>query len=217
MTAVRARFVLLCLAVGAASAGAVGWAAEPSTLRVPGLADDDLATALRAAARARAQGLMTRPRLVIVDYAQPSTAKRLWVVDPDAREVRFNELVAHGKGSGENFATVFGNEDGSERTSLGVFRAAETYIGRHGLSLRLDGLDPGTNDRARARTIVIHAADYVSPGWIATWGRLGRSFGCPALEPSVAPAVILDIREGGLLVAFGPDDSWVAQSPLAKP
>lgn len=153
----------------------------------------------------------------MIDYSLPSTAKRMWVIDPATGAVFFHELVAHGQGSGENRAERFGNVDSSHRTSLGVFRTAETYSGKHGHSLKLDGHDPGVNGNARGRAIVIHAADYVSERFVRAHGRLGRSHGCPALDPRIARRVIDEVKGGSILVSFGGDDAWIARSPLARP
>ena len=121
----------------------------------------------------------------------------------------FEELVAHGRGSGENFATRFSNDDGSHQTSLGLFRTADTYVGTNGYSLRLDGLEAGVNDRARDRAIVMHGAPYVSEAQLRAVGRLGRSHGCPALRPAIARTVIDTIKQGSLVFAYYPDTSWL--------
>ena len=165
----------------------------------------------------RSKNHIARRLLTVIDYRKPSTEKRLWVLDMETGAVLFHELVAHGQGSGDNRATRFGNVDSSHRTSLGVFRTAETYRGKHGHSLKLDGHDPGVNDAARSRAIVIHAADYVSERFVRAHGRLGRSHGCPALDPRIARRVIDEVKGGSILVAFGGDDAWVARSPLARP
>ncbi len=148
----------------------------------------------------------------VVDYGLPSTAERLWVLDLAAGRVLFRTRVAHGKGSGDDRAVAFSNDPGSHQTSLGVFRTAEVYTGEHGRSLRLDGLEPGINDLARTRTIVIHPADYVTDSFVAAHGRCGRSWGCPALDPAVAQGVIDAIAGGSLLLAWYPDDHWLATS-----
>jgi hypothetical protein len=130
--------------------------------------------------------------------------------------VSFVERVAHGKGSGENATERFSNTLGSRMTSLGVFLAADTYNGQHGLSLRLDGLEPGFNDRARERAIVIHGASYVNEAIIGAMGRLGRSWGCPAVRPEVAKKLIDAIKDGSLVVAFYPDANWLERSAFLK-
>lgn len=189
-------------------------AAQP--MRSAAIPAAPLELALRAYRCAQARGLVTEPILTLIDYSRPSTERRLWVLDLDTGEVRFHELVAHGRESGENHARAFSNVSGSLQSSLGLFRTAETYIGRHGYSLRLDGLEPGVNDLARERAIVIHGADYVTEGFAAKHGRLGRSWGCPALDPRVNRALIDTIRGGTAVFAYYPDglgDSTYLECP----
>ena len=143
--------------------------------------------ARRCAARA---DVATGSTLAVIDYSRPSTQPRLWVFDLDRPGLLYSEYVAHGRGSGDNFARRFSNDDGSLQSSLGLFRTAETYIGDNGYSLRLDGLEPGINDHARERALVMHGAWYVDPLLASTQGRIGRSLGCPALRPTVAHALI---------------------------
>jgi len=155
--------------------------------------------------------LRDEPILAVIDYSLPSTAKRLWVFDRAEPKLLYRLLVAHGVGTGENRARMFSNRSGSRQSSLGLFRTAEAYQGGNGYSLRLDGLDPGVNDRARERTIVIHGAWYVSPEFAADHGRLGRSWGCPALERRVAASVIDAIKDGAALFISGDDGLWLAR------
>ena len=152
--------------------------------------------------------------LTVIDYSRPSTEKRLWVIDLEANRTLLHERVAHGRESGENLATRFSNEPGSKQSSLGAFRAAEAYQGRHGRSLRLDGLEPGFNDHARDRAIVIHGADYATAEFASRYGRLGRSWGCPVVSPEALPPLVEAIRGGSLLFVYGSDDAWLAESPL---
>jgi len=159
---------------------------------------------LAAYAQLAAEGRVHNPVLSVIDYSLPSSERRLWVIEPGSERVLFREYVAHGKGSSDpehpERAVRFGNEVGSLRSSLGAFLTEEPYEGAHGYSLRLLGLEPGRNDRAEERNIVIHPADYVSRAFrLQTGGRLGRSFGCPALDPSVAKRVIERIRSGSVL------------------
>lgn len=177
-----------------------------------GLRREVLDLALRAYQCGRARGEIGKSRLTIIDYSLPSTAKRLWVIDLDRRKMLFNELVAHGRESGENVAVSFSNSLGSHKSSLGLFRADDTYMGRHGYSLNLEGLEPGINDRAEARRVVVHGADYVTPEFAASHGRLGRSWGCPALDRRVSRDVIDEIKDGGALFAFYPDRNWLDRS-----
>ena len=172
-----------------------------------------LRLALGAVACARSSGKVQNDRLLtVIDYSRASTQPRLWVLDLEHEQLLFEELVAHGRGSGENFATRFSNADGSHQTSLGLFRTADTYVGGNGYSLRLDGLEAGFNDRARERAIVMHGAPYVSNDNVRTVGRLGRSHGCPALRPSIARSVIDTIKQGSLVFAYYPDKNWLQGS-----
>lgn len=152
--------------------------------------------------------------LAVIDYSLPSTEPRLWVFDLERRALLFAEHVAHGKGSGENYAHAFSNRYGSRQSSLGLFVTAETYHGRNGYSLRMDGLEPGINDQARERAIVMHGADYVDPAAAQRYGRLGRSWGCPAVRPQVAREIIDTLSDGQLLFAYYPDEEWLLASPL---
>jgi hypothetical protein len=169
--------------------------------------------ALNAARCARAAGEVAKEQLLtVIDYSKPSTERRLWVLDLGSGRVLFEELVAHGRGSGDNYATRFSNLEGSHQTSLGLFRTADTYVGTNGYSLRLEGLELGFNDRALERAIVMHGAPYVSDATSRLIGRLGRSHGCPALRPSVARTVIDTIKQGSLVFAYYPDASWLKSS-----
>lgn len=170
----------------------------------------DLQTALRCAA---VQGHTTSTVAGVIDFSLASDQRRLWVVDLQDGRVLFHERVAHGSGSGGRFATRFGDEEGSHRSSLGLYRTGRTYHGKHGRSLRLDGLEP-SNAHARDRAIVIHAADYVTDSFVREHGRAGRSWGCPALDPAVAQQVIDDLPQGTLLLAWHPDEAWRASSPF---
>ncbi len=155
-------------------------------------------------------------RLTLIDYSRPSTEKRLWVFDLQSGRVLYAEHVAHGRSSGENMAQHFSNANGSHQTSLGLFRTAETYQGGNGYSLRMDGLEPGINDQARPRQIVMHGAPYVNPEMALRQGRLGRSYGCPAVRPAVARPLIDSIKDGQLLFAYYPDTDWLTQSRFLK-
>jgi hypothetical protein len=153
-------------------------------------------------------------RLGVIDYSRPSTEPRLWVFDLARQKLLFEEWVAHGRNSGENLTTRFSNREGSYMTSLGGFAAQETYMGGNGYSLRLRGLEPGFNDAARERAIVMHGAPYVNPAAARLQGRLGRSLGCPAVRPAVARQLIDSIREGTFVFAYYPDQDWLKRSSL---
>jgi hypothetical protein len=160
----------------------------------------------------RAGAVADPSTLSIIDYTKPSTEKRLWVFDLHSGELLYHELVAHGQGSGENFATQFSNEQDTHRSSLGLFITEDTYVGKNGYSLRLHGLDVGFNDRARERAIVVHGAAYVSEDFMQTQGRLGRSWGCPALSDDIAARVIDRVKGGSLVFAYYPDREWLQTS-----
>ncbi|HSG38159.1 MAG TPA: murein L,D-transpeptidase catalytic domain family protein, partial [Thermoanaerobaculia bacterium] len=149
--------------------------------------------------------------LTIIDYSLPSTQPRLWVLDLARGEVLFHELVAHGAGTGENYATRFSNVKDSRQTSLGLFLTGGTYQGGNGYSLKLKGLDAGLNDRAEERHIVMHGAWYVSQEQIRSQGRLGRSWGCPALSQEIA-ATVIDTIKGGTFVY----SHHASQSPVRR-
>lgn len=179
----------------------------------PGLDAKVLDMALQARTCAAAYGdIEGDSRLAVIDYSMPSTEKRLWVFDLASGDVVFNEHVAHGQGSGGNMTTSFSNNDGSHQTSLGLFRTAETYHGGNGYSMRMDGLDAGYNDNARDRLIVMHGADYVNPAATASLGRLGRSWGCPAVRRAVAQEMIDLLKDGQLLFSYYPENKWIDSS-----
>jgi len=163
-----------------------------------------LDAAMTAYTRAVDQGAVANPRyLTVIDYSLPSVKPRMWVLDLDSIAILYHELVAHGRGSGETMATAFSNRDGSHMTSLGLFVTDDSYVGSNGYSLRLSGLEPGVNDRAYERAIVVHGAPYVSDA-TARSGRLGRSWGCPAVRLEVARTIIDTIKGGSVLFAYGP-------------
>ncbi|MCI1187643.1 murein L,D-transpeptidase catalytic domain family protein [Hymenobacter sp. DH14] len=155
---------------------------------------------VRAAGRAAG-----RPVLTLVDFSRSSQHKRLWVIDVAAGRVLFHTLVAHGKASGGDLPVAFSNQEGSEMSSLGFYRTAPaTYVGKHGLSLKLHGLDPGFNTNAESRAVVVHGADYVCEEFVRAHGRLGRSQGCPALPAGQAAAIVQAIKGGSVLYLHGP-------------
>jgi hypothetical protein len=156
--------------------------------------------ALGAAACAVKSGVVESPAtLTVIDYSLPSTSKRMWVYDLASRSLAYEELVAHGQGTGDNQARTFSNTPESHQSSLGLYVTDEPYVGKNGYSLRLDGLDAGFNDRARERAIVIHGAPYVSDSVVKSQGRLGRSWGCPAVRDVIARSLIDRVKGGGLV------------------
>jgi hypothetical protein len=143
-------------------------------------------------------------RLAIIDYTIPSREQRMWVVDLDRRKLLFEEHVAHGKGSGDDIPNAFSNRNGSHQTSLGLFLTDVTYEGGNGYSLKLQGLSRGFNESAMERLIVMHGAPYVDPVAAQKLGRLGRSFGCPAVRTEVAQPMIDTLKQGQFIYAYGP-------------
>ena len=179
-------------------------AAVTTAARQEGLRPSVLNSALAAYRRAVTQGAARRALLTVIDYSLPSHVKRLWVLDLKKGRVLAREFVAHGRGSGDDVARHFSNRENSYESSLGTFVTAGTYDGSNGLSLRLDGLDPGLNDHAMERGIVMHGAWYVSQAMVRRVGRLGRSEGCPALSETAAPRIIHLIEGGSVLFAYYP-------------
>src|SRR4030095_15658348 len=180
-----------------------------------GVSADVLTLALGAVACGLASGdIETPPTLTLIDYSLPSTTPRLWVFDLHSGKLLFNELVAHGRNSGDNMATRFSDVMESRETSLGLFRTADTYVGHNGYSLRLDGLEPGFNGNARDRAIVMHGAPYVDAAVAKANGRLGRSWGCPALREAVARQVIDTVRGDGVIFSYYPDPRWLKTSTV---
>mgnify|MGYP003542756884 FL=1 len=153
--------------------------------------------------------------IAIVDFTQNSTKKRFFLIDIFNKSIVYNDLVAHGMNTGEKEAEVFSNEEDSHMSSLGFYVTGEAYYGSNGYSLRLDGLDKGLNDNARKRDIVIHGAPYVSESSIAEMNRIGRSWGCPALSPTISKDVIEKLKDGNLLFVYANNyekDSTVLRS-----
>lgn len=150
--------------------------------------------------------------LAVIDYSLPSSQQRLWVFDLQKRQLVYREYVAHGRNSGENYASSFSNIYGSYQSSLGLFRTLSPYRGKHGISLRMEGIEEGVNDKALERAIVIHGADYVNPAWIARQGRIGRSLGCPSVRRAVAPQLIESLKNGQYVFAYYPDPQWLTTS-----
>lgn len=146
--------------------------------------------------------------LTVVDFEKPSTEKRLWVIDLEKKQILFNTLVAHGRNSGENLTSAFSNENESNMSSLGFYVTQDEYIGKHGRSLKLEGVDEGYNDNALARSVVMHGADYVSEEFVRQYGRLGRSLGCPALPMDQYAEIIDEVGGKTCLFLNGPDTEY---------
>jgi L,D-transpeptidase catalytic domain len=164
-----------------------------------------------------AQGkIMNESVIAIVDFSQPSSHRRLYVLDMKNYKILFNTLVAHGRNSGKEWASSFSNKPSSYKSSPGFYITGETYIGGNGYSLRLEGIERGINDKASDRAIVMHGADYVSESYIAEQGYIGRSQGCPAVPANEAYPIINTIKNGTCLFVYTPDKRYVSKSGLLK-
>ncbi|WP_426661514.1 murein L,D-transpeptidase catalytic domain family protein [Rhodanobacter aciditrophus] len=171
-----------------------------------------IALALQATDCATARGLPPSDRLAVIDYSLPSTEPRLWVFDLAHRKLLFRELVAHGRNSGGDLATRFSNRPDSLESSLGLFRTLGTYDGHNGYSLRMEGLDPGFNNNALERALVIHGAAYVNPALARKEGRIGRSWGCPAVRTAVVHPLIDALKNGQYVFSYYPNPQWLSAS-----
>jgi hypothetical protein len=160
--------------------------------------------ALRGFYTLKEKGLIKKDILTLVDFSLSSNAKRLWIIDLSTNEVLLQSLVAHGRNTGEEFANNFSNTPESFKSSLGFYATGEVYNGKHGLSLKLDGLEKGLNNYARKRAVVIHGADYVSESFIKYHKRLGRSQGCPAVPLEFASEIITMIKDKSCLYIYHP-------------
>ena len=186
---------------------------DDTKARAAGISLDVMHMALSAVRCAVNSGdISAPPTLTVIDYSLPSTTPRMWVFDMHTGAVLFHELVAHGKGTGDNMAVRFSDDNNSHQSSLGLFVTRDTYVGHNGYSLRLAGLEPGFNSRALERAIVMHGAAYVNPDFAGKQGRLGRSWGCPALREAVAHKVIDTVRGGGVIFSYYPEQKWLTRS-----
>ena len=162
------------------------------------------------------RGIIQKDILTIVDFSLSSTQKRLWVIDMVTNTVLLQSVVSHGRNSGEEFATSFSNESNSYKSSLGFYTTGETYNGKHGLSLKLDGLEYGINSNARNRAVVMHGADYAAESIIKQQGRLGRSQGCPAVPFAIHKEIINLIKDKSCLFIYHPSRTYEKQSKLVS-
>ena len=152
--------------------------------------------------------------LTLIDFSRPSTEKRLFVFDMKQHRLLFSSVVSHGKNSGGVYATSFSNEYGSYKSSLGFYLTETTYQGKNGYSLILNGLERGINDRARERAIVMHGAAYADPSVVGKGGRLGRSFGCPAVPQKLTRPIIDAIKGGSVMYIYAETPDYLAHSSV---
>lgn len=162
----------------------------------------------------KTQGRIKKDILTLIDFSKSSNTKRLWIIDMKTQTVLYNTLVAHGRNSGDEFANSFSNNNSSNQSSLGFYATGEIYNGKHGASLKLDGLEPGINSNARNRGVVMHAADYVSDTFIKQHNRLGRSQGCPALPNGLTKEIITLIKNKSCLFIYHPSRNYIQSSKL---
>lgn len=160
--------------------------------------------ALKGFYKLKEEGKVKNNILTIIDFGLSSRTKRLWVIDMTTDKILFNSLVAHGKNSGDDFATAFSNRTDSNKSSLGFYITGEVYNGKHGISMKLDGQENGINDNARSRAIVMHGADYVSQWFAKNHDRLGRSLGCPAIPMALTEDIINTLKNGSCLYIHHP-------------
>ncbi|MBZ9728437.1 murein L,D-transpeptidase catalytic domain family protein [Salegentibacter sp. JZCK2] len=160
------------------------------------------------------KGKVGKKILTVIDFGLSSTKKRMWIMNMETKEVLFNTYVSHGKNTGGEFATKFSNTVNSLQSSLGFYVTAETYYGKNGLSLFIDGMEKGFNSNARKRYVVIHGADYAEPNFIDRLGRLGRSYGCPAVPNTIAKDVIETIKEESVVYIHKNNKNYLNNSPL---
>jgi hypothetical protein len=161
------------------------------------------------------QGRLVNDSIIaIVDFSQPSSKKRFYVLDLKNYRVVFNTLVAHGKNSGLDMANSFSNRHESLQSSPGFYVTENTYNGSNGYSLRLHGLDRGMNDNAYERAIVMHGADYVSQSFINSRGYIGRSWGCPAVPAKDAVSIINTLKGGSCLFIYTPTQNYPERSTV---
>src|ERR1043166_598643 len=209
------RLLIPALAIAAVGCAHPRLQAGPAPAELPavpsGMSTEAWVHAHAAYARAERDGRAVKPLLAVIDYSLPSSARRLWVVDLSTNEVVMNEYVAHGEQSGGTLATEFSNRTGSNRSSLGTFVTLNTYRGVRGLSLRLMGLEPGINDKALPRGIVIHGTPNVSAAR-ALAGRVGRPEGSPAVPQASARRLVRLLEGGSVVFAWYPDPHFLATS-----
>ena len=194
-------------------------AAEPLYLRLsePALPLAAFKSSIEVYKRLAEEGQIINDRVItIIDFTKSSNLERMFVIDLVGEKVIYKSLVAHGENSGENYATSFSNTPDSHKSSLGYYLTGKPYVGRHGYSLLLDGLEKGINDNVRNRAVVIHGAAYVSQRFIESNGRLGRSFGCPALPEEIVSEIINKIQEKSLLFIYSSDRNYCKNSSFFR-
>lgn len=162
-----------------------------------------------------AQGKVLNSSIIsIADFSQPSGNKRLYIIDLKNYRLLYNTWVAHGRNSGLENAQSFSNDPSSFKSSPGFYVTQQTYNGKHGYSLKLEGVEKGINDHAQDRAIVIHGAEYVNPSLVEARGFIGRSLGCPAVPVKLATPIINTIKDGTCLFIYNPDNAYLQRSSV---
>ena len=182
------------------------------TLQAPSLPAEILHAGLHAYYYGLSQGDIKNHELAIVDMEMPSSAQRLWVFDMDTEKLLFNTYAAHAEATGGLYAKFFSNAINSKETSLGVYITGDEYYGHHGLSLYLNGMEPGFNNNAEKRDVVIHGASYVSKLFIHAHHRLGRSWGCIAVNFDIIKPLVDTLKNGAMLMIYYPKQAWLKNS-----
>ena len=178
-------------------------------LNTPGLNKKVLDRALEGFEKIQAEN---KDIITIIDYTKSSNEKRMFVIDLKKEKVIFDTYVAHGKNTGGEYAKNFSNILNSKQSSVGFFKTSNSYMGINGYSVRLDGLEKGINDKARVRNIVIHGADYATPEFIKKNGRLGRSWGCPAVPRKINKQLINTVKDGSVVYINGDLNNYTKKS-----
>ena len=182
------------------------------TFEEKGLRAEVFAKAKTAFNKAWEKGDTQKTIFTIIDYSLGSDKKRMWIIDMHTGELLYHQHVTHGKNSGQKHVKAMSNVDNSKTSNIGLLKTGETYYGKHGLSLKLDGLEKGFNDNARSRYIVMHGASYVTEAYIRARGQAGRSWGCPAIDPAMTKEIIHKLKGGSLLFGYYPDTKWLGDS-----
>lgn len=188
---------------------------EQLKLKTLGLARQVFDYSMKGIDKLKQNGKLKNDKVVtIADFSQPSANKRLYVIDLETKRVLFNTWVAHGKNSGQEEAHSFSNSPESNKSSLGFYVTLNTYNGRNGFSLQLDGVENGYNTNALNRGIVMHAANYVNEQYIESQGWIGRSQGCPAVAPELNKPIINTIKDGSCFFIYYPDSNYLNRSQV---
>ena len=197
------------------SRSVAGLEISPRAFERTGLRPGVFSKALDAFSQAFSEGQSDSMIVTVIDYELHSSKKRFWVIDLERERLLFHQHTSHGSGSDRNHdgrMDAAGNVNESGRSNVGLLKTAETYTGKHGKSMRMDGLEQGFNDNARRRNVVVHSASYVEEDYIRRNGKAGRSLGCPALDPDVSGRIIDTIKGGKLVFAYYPDQRWLERS-----